>query len=138
MIMKNPAIPIKQWLVTQLAAYTYVDVYDAMVPANEPAEYITITGRTSGQEQGKEGYINMVSVNIDITTKSSNFGFKRAEQIADAVMGAVNSDTVVVLPVGWDCKNVVLASVTNLEDLDPFDNTFRVILRYEFIISQTQ
>jgi len=25
-----------------------------------------------------------------------------------------------------------------LEDLDPFDNTFRVILRYEFIISQTQ
>jgi hypothetical protein len=44
---------------------------------------------------------------------------------------------VVTLPVGWDCKNVVCESINNLEDLDPFENTFRVIIRYTFVITQT-
>ena len=137
MIMKNPAIEIKKWLYARLQAYSYVDVYDAMVPDDANGEYIVITSRTANQMEGKDCFQFEVSANVDIVTKGSNFGFKRAEQIAELVMGGINSDTIVTLPVGWDCKNVVCESVNNLEDLDPLDNTFRVIIRYTFVITQT-
>lgn len=137
MIMKNPAIEIKKWLYAQLQAYSYVDVYDAMVPDDANGEYIVITSRTANQMEGKDCFQFEVSANVDIVTKSSNFGFKRSEQIAELVMAGINSDTIVTLPTGWDCKNVVCESVNNLEDLDPFDNTFRVIIRYTFVITQT-
>lgn len=138
MIMKNPAIEIKKWLVARLAAYTYIDVYDGMAPANTTAtEYINISARTAEQQEGKGCYVSEVSATLDITTKTDNFGFKRAEQIAENVMAGINSDTDIILPTGWDCKRCILESINNLEDLDPFDNTFRVILRYTFIITQT-
>ena len=137
MIMKNPAIEIKKWLISQLQAYAYIDVYDAMTPTDANGEYIVISSRTANQGEGKDCFQFEVSANVDIVTKGSNFGFKRAEQIAELVMGGINSDTIVSLPFGWDCKNVVCESVNNLEDLDPSDNTFRVIIRYTFVISQT-
>ena len=139
MIMKNPAIEIKKWLIARLAAYAYIDVYDGMFPQNVEVdnEYIVLTSRTANQGEGKGCFQSEVSVNIDIVTRSNSFGYKRAEIIAENVMAGVNSDTNVILPTGWDCKNVVLESINNLEDLDPFDNTFRVILRYTFIITQT-
>lgn len=138
MIMKNPAIEIKKWLVSRLQAYSYIDVYDAMVPDDADGEYIVISARTASPIDNKTGYSHEVSANIDIVTKGNGFGFKRAEQIAELVMGGINSDTIVTLPAGWDCKNVVMASINNLEDLDPFGNTFRVIIRYTFVITQTQ
>ena len=137
MIMKNPAIEIKKWLIARLQAYAYIDVYDAMKPTDANGEYIVITSRTANQGEGKDCFQFEVSANVDIVTKSSNYGFKRAEQRAELVMGGINSDTIVSLPVGLDCKNVVCESVNNLEDLDPSDNTFRVIIRYTFVISQT-
>ena len=54
MIMKNPAIEIKKWLYAQLQAYSYVDVYDAMVPDDANGEYIVITSRTANQMEGKD------------------------------------------------------------------------------------
>ena len=135
--MKNPAIEIKKWLYNRLQAFSYVDVYDAMVPLDSNGEYIVITARTANQGEGKDCFQFEVSANVDIVTKGNNFGFKRAEQIAEYVMGGINSDTVVTLPTGWDCKNVVCESINNLEDLDPSDNTFRVIIRYTFVITQT-
>ena len=137
MIMKNPAIEIKKWLIARLQAYAYIDVYDAMTPTDANGEYIVITSRTANQGDGKDCFQFEVSANVDIVTRGSNFGFKRAEQIAELVMGGINSDTIVSLPVGWDCKNVVCESVNNLPDLDPSDNTFRVIIRYTFVITQT-
>ena len=137
MIMKNPAIEIKKWLVSQIQAYAYIDVYDAMVPDDANGEYIVISSRTAGQIENKTGYSHDVSATLDIVTKTSSFGFKRAEQIAELVMAGINSDTIVTLPAGWDCKNVVMESVNNLEDLDPSENTFRVIIRYTFVITQT-
>ena len=137
MIMKNPAIEIKKWLIARLQAYAYIDVYDAMTPTDANGEYIVITSRTANQGEGKDCFQFEVSANVDIVTKGSNFGFKRSEQIAELVMGGINSDTIVSLPVGWDCKNVVCGSVNNLPDLDPSDNTFRVIIRYTFVITQT-
>jgi hypothetical protein len=137
MIMKNPAIEIKKWLVARLQAYAYIDVYDGMTPTDVDGEYIVITSRTANQGEGKDCFQFEVSANVDIVTKGSNFGFKRAEQIAELVVGGINSDTVVTLPNGWDCKNVVCESINNLEDLDPSENTFRVIIRYTFVITQT-
>lgn len=135
--MKNPAIEIKKWLIARLQAYAYIDVYDAMTPTDADGEYIVITSRTANQGEGKDCFQFEVSANVDIVTKGSNFGFKRAEQIAELVMGGINSDTIVSLNVGWDCKNVVCESINNLEGLDPSENTFRVIIRYTFVISQT-
>ena len=135
--MKNPAIEIKKWLIAQIQAYAYIDVYDAMTPTDANGEYIVITSRTANQGEGKDCFQFEVSANVDIVTRGSNFGFKRAEQIAELVMGGINSDTIVLLPVGWDCKNVVCESVNNLEDLDPSEKTFRVMIRYTFVITQT-
>jgi len=137
MIMKNPAIEIKKWLISQLQAYSYIDVYDAMVPDIVANEYIVVTARTASPVDNKTGYTHEISANVDIVTKTDSFGFKRGEQLADMIMAGINSDTNVVLPAGWDCKNVVVASINNLEDLDPFGNTFRVIIRYTFVITQT-
>jgi hypothetical protein len=137
MIMKNPAIEIKKWLISRLFAYTYIDVYDAMTPTDANGEYIVVSSRTANQGEGKDCFQFEVSATLDVVTKGSNFGFKRAEQIAENIMGGINSDTIVVLPTGWDCKNVVCESINNLEDLDPSENTFRVIIRYTFVITQT-
>lgn len=137
MILKNPSIEIKKWLYSRLVAYSYLDVYDGMVPEITANEYIVINSRTASQSEAKAMYQFEVTANIEVCVKSDNFGYKRAEQIAELIMGGINSDTDVILPAGWDCKNVVLESVNNLEDLDPFNNTFRVILRYSFIITQT-
>lgn len=137
MIMKNPAIEIKKWLISRLFAYTYIDVYDAMTPTDANGEYIVVSSRTANQGEGKDCFQFEVSANVDIVTKGSSFGFKRAEQIAENIVGGINSDTIVTLPTGWDCKNVVCESINNLEDLDPSENTFRVIIRYTFVITQT-
>ena len=115
-----------------------VRVPDLMVFSEELAEVIKDAARSLIlMDMPHPLLVIEVSANVDIVTKSSNFGFKRAEQIAELVMGGINSDTIVTLPTGWDCKNVVCESVNNLEDLDPFDNTFRVIIRYTFVITQT-
>ena len=137
MIMKNPAIEIKKWLINRLFAYTYIDVYDAMTPTDANGEYIVVSSRTANQGEGKDCFQFEVSANVDVVTKGSSFGFKRAEQIAENIVAGINSDTIVTLPTGWDCKNVVCESINNLEDLDPSENTFRVIIRYTFVITQT-
>jgi hypothetical protein len=137
MIMKNPVIEIKKWLISRLFAYTYIDVYDAMTPTDANGEYIVVSSRTANQGEGKDCFQFEVSANVDVVVKGSSFGFKRAEQISENIVGGINSDTIVTLPTGWDCKNVVCESINNLEDLDPSENTFRVIIRYTFVISQT-
>jgi hypothetical protein len=95
-----------------------------------------MTGRTSSQEQGKEGYTNSISITVDIITKNANFGYKRAEAISDLVLTAINSDTNITLANGFTASSLSVESVRNLDGLNPLDNVFRVLITYNIIITQ--
>ena len=133
--MLNPNIEIKKWFITNLSTIG-VPVYDGFAPDNAPNEYIIMTGRTSGQEQGKSGYTNSCAITLDIVTKSANFGYKRSEEISNLVLTAINSDTKITLPSGWNSTALYVESVRNLDGLNPLDNVFRTIIIYNFTITQ--
>lgn len=90
----------------------------------------------STQEKGKAGYTNGVSITVDIVTKNANFGYKRAETISDLVLTAINSDTNITLSNGFYASSVVVASIRNLDGLNPLDNVFRTLITYNIIITQ--
>jgi len=134
--MLNPNIEIKKWFYTNLASATSLVVYDGFAPEGAGNEYIVLTGRTSTQEQGKEGYTNSISITVDIITKNANFGYKRAETISDLVLTAINSDTNITLANGFTASSLSVESVRNLDGLNPLDNVFRVLITYNIIITQ--
>ena len=134
--MLNPNIEIKKWFYTHLGSSTGLPVYDGIAPDNAPNEYIIMDGRTSTQEKGKAGYTNGVSITVDIVTKNANFGYKRAETISDLVLTAINSDTDITLSNGFYASSVVVASIRNLDGLNPLDNVFRTLITYNIIITQ--
>jgi len=112
--MLNPNIEIKKWFYTNLTSASGLTVYDGIAPEGASDEYIVMTGRTSTQEQGKSGYTNGVSIDVDIVTKNANFGYKRAETIS----------------------SLSVASIRNLDGLNPTENVFRTIITYNIIITQ--
>ena len=134
--MLNPNIEIKKWFYTNLASATALVVYDGFAPEGAGNEYIVLTGRTSSQDQGKEGYTNSISITVDIITKNANFGYKRAETISDLVLTAINSDTNITLANGFTASSLSVESVRNLDGLNPLDNVFRVLITYNIIITQ--
>ena len=134
--MLNPNIEIKKWFVTNLTSATSLVVYDGFAPEGAGEEYIVLTGRTSTQDQGKEGYTNTISIVVDIITKNANFGYKRAETISDLVLTAINSDTNITLANGFTASSLSVESVRNLDGLNPLDNVFRVLITYNIIITQ--
>ena len=134
--MLNPNIEIKKWFYTNLASATALVVYDGFAPEGAGNEYIVLTGRTSTQDQGKEGYTNSISITVDIITKNANFGYKRAETISDLVLTAINSDTNITLANGFTASSLSVESVRNLDGLNPLDNVFRVLITYNIIITQ--
>lgn len=134
--MLNPNIEIKKWFYTNLASATSLVVYDGFAPEGAGNEYIVLTGRTSTQDQGKEGYTNSISITVDIITKNANFGYKRAETISDLVLTAINSDTNITLANGFTASSLSVESVRNLDGLNPLDNVFRVLITYNIIITQ--
>ena len=134
--MLNPNIEIKKWFFTNLTSATSLVVYDGFAPEGAGNEYIVLTGRTSTQDQGKEGYTNTISITVDIITKNANFGYKRAETISDLVLTAINSDTNITLANGFTASSLSVESVRNLDGLNPLDNVFRVLITYNIIITQ--
>jgi hypothetical protein len=134
--MLNPNIEIKKWFYTELSSVTGLGVYDGFAPDNIGNEYIIMTGRTSSQEQGKAGYTNSITIIVDIVTKNANFGYKRAEEISDLVLAAINSDTTITLSNGFTSSALSIESVTNLDGLNPLDNVFRTLITYNLTITQ--
>ena len=134
--MLNPNIEIKKWFYSHLVSATGLSVYDGFAPDNAGDEYIILDGRTSSQEQGKAGYTNSISIIVDIVTKNANFGYKRAETISDLVLTAINSQTTITLSNGFYASSVYVASVRNLDGLNPLDNVFRTLITYNIIITQ--
>ena len=134
--MLNPNIEIKKWFFTNLTSATALVVYDGFAPEGAGNEYIVLTGRTSSQDQGKEGYTNSITITVDIITKNANFGYKRAETISDLVLTAINSDTNITLANGFTASSLSVESVRNLDGLNPLDNVFRVLITYNIIITQ--
>ena len=133
--MLNPNIEIKKWFYTNLVSATSLSVYDGMAPENQLTEYIILDSRTSNQEQGKNGYTNSMTVSVDIVTKNANFGYKRSEDISNLVLTAINSNTKITLPTGWQSTSLY-ASIRNLDGLNPIDNVFRTIITYNLTITQ--
>jgi hypothetical protein len=134
--MLNPNIEIKKWFYTNLTSATSLVVYDGIAPTGAGEEYIVMTGRTSSQEQGKSGYTNGITIDVDIVTKNANFGYKRAEEISNLVLTAINSDTNITLANGFYSSTLVVASIRNLDGINPIDNVFRTIITYNIIITQ--
>jgi len=134
--MLNPNVEIKKWFISTIATATGIGVYDGMAPVNAGNEYIILNGRTSNQVQGKTGYTNTNIIVVDIVTKSANFGFKRSETISNLILGAINSDTIITLPTGWNATQLFVDSVINLDALNPLDNVFRTLITYKLIITQ--
>ena len=134
--MLNPNIEIKKWFYTTISSATSLDVYDGIAPDDAPKEYIVLDGRTSTQDQGKSGYTNSISIDVDIVTKNANFGYKRAEEISNLVLTAINSDTNITLANGFYSSTLFVDSIRNLDGLNPLDNIFRTIITYNIIITQ--
>ena len=134
--MLNPNIEIKKWFYTNLTSATGLVVYDGMAPDNAGNEYIIMDGRTSTQDQGKSGYTNSISIDVDIVTKNANFGYKRAEEISNLVLTAINSDTDITLANGFYSSTLYVQSIRNLDGLNPLDNVFRTIITYNITITQ--
>jgi hypothetical protein len=134
--MLNPNIEIKKWFYTNLTSASGLTVYDGIAPEGAGDEYIVMSGRTSTQEQGKSGYTNGVTIDVDIVTKNANFGYKRAETISNLVLTAINSDTNITLANGFYSSTLFVASIRNLDGINPLDNIFRTIITYNIIITQ--
>jgi hypothetical protein len=134
--MLNPNIEIKKWFYTNLTSATSLVVYDGFAPEGAGNEYIVLTGRTSTQDQGKEGYTNTITIIVDIITKNANFGYKRAETISNLVLEDINSDTTITLSNGFSASSLSVESIRNLDGLNPLDNVFRVLITYNIIITQ--
>ena len=134
--MLNPNVPIKKWFYTALTNATGLGVYDGLSPEISAKEYLLFSSRTSSQQQGKSGYTNTMTFQINIVTKNANFGFKRAETISNMILNAINSDTQITLPTGWTASSLSVAGIRNLSALNPLDNVFRTLITYNLTITQ--
>jgi len=134
--MYNPNINIKKWFYTTLTSATGLGVYDGIAPTTAGNEYLILTGRSSSQVQGKNGYTNTLVFIVDIVTKNANFGFKRAEEISNLILNAINSDTTITLQAGWKASSLSVAGIRNLQALNPLDNVFRTLITYNLTITQ--
>jgi hypothetical protein len=124
--MYNPNVDIKKWFYTNLVSATGLGVYDGIAPDTAGNKYLILTGRTSSQVQG------------NIVTKNANFGFKDSEAISNQILAAINSDTHITLPTGWNASSLSVAGIRNIQALNPLDNVFRTLLTYNLTITQTQ
>jgi hypothetical protein len=134
--MLNPNIEIKKWFITHIASLTGLQVFDGFAPNLNLNEYIILDGRTSSQEQGKNGYTNTNSIIVDIVTKNANFGYKRSEEISNLILAGINSDTKITLPTGWTSTSLYVNGIRNLDGLNPLDNVFRTLITYNLTITQ--
>jgi hypothetical protein len=118
-------------------SYSSVKIYDGMVPPNATSDqiYIVLGERLSNQTSNKTMNQFDASLLVDIVSKSNNFGFASSDDVAQQVMQIINSsanpDT---MP---DFQIVTTRTTThNLSGLNPMDNVFRTLIRFEHKILQ--
>ena len=108
-----------------------------MVPPNETSDqiYIVLGERLSNQTSNKTMNQFDASLLVDVVSKSNNFGFASSDDVAQQVMQIINSsanpDT---MP---DFQIVTTRTSThNLSGVNPMDNVFRTLIRFEHKILQ--
>lgn len=112
-------------------------VYDGTVPSDAGSIYVVISGLEQRDLDGKQNFNSQVNISLDIVTKTANFGYKTAEEIASLILASINADHDPDLSAyGLQCYSTELVGNTNLDSLIPTDNVYRVILRYQHLISQ--
>jgi hypothetical protein len=108
-----------------------------MVPPNATSDqiYIVLGERLSNQTSNKTMNQFDASLLVDIVSKSNNFGFSSSEDVAQQVMQIINSSANPnTMP---DFQIVTTRTSTfNLSGLNPMDNVFRTLIRFEHKILQ--
>ncbi len=122
--MLNPNIEIKKWFYTNLTSATSLVVYDGFAPEGAGNEYIVMTGRTSTQDQGKNGYTNSISIVVDIITKNvsyinTNYPYKDNVYLFSVVYINGEKQTLgtdyVLEPNASNAIQIVFSSILNIE-----------------------
>ncbi len=118
-------------------SYSSVKIYDGMVPPNATSEqiYIVLGERLSNQTSNKTMNQFDASLLVDVVSKSNNFGFASSEDVAQQVMQIISSSA---NPNTMPDFQVVTTrtSTFNLSGLNPMDNVFRTLIRFEHKILQ--
>lgn len=118
-------------------SYSAVMVYNGGVPPNATSQdiYVVLSERLISQTPNKCAGQFTVTLLVDIVAKSSNFGYKDTDNIANQILGIINTFQ------NPDCTpdfQIVSTSVTsyNQSGLRLTDNVFRTLLRFEHNVLQ--
>lgn len=134
--MKNPFYYIIPKYYQKLDTIPGVTVYDGMAPSTASGTYIIIGDRQSNQLDDKSGFLSDLSVTIDCVVKGQGFGFKDSEELANSVLGLINSDAPFDDSPDFQVSCTRMESINNLSGLNPTDNIFRTIIRFSHKVSQ--
>lgn len=120
-------------------SYTSVKIYDGIVPPDATAQpiYIVLGERLSNQTANKTMSQFDASLLIDIVAKTGSFGFKDSEDIASQILGLINQNA------NPNCSPDFQVATTrvstfNLSGINPTDNIFRTLIRFEHKVLQQQ
>lgn len=130
-------IPEYYDILSNINFYSFsLNVYDGIAPSSETGSYILIGDRTSNQSDGKNSFNFTAQVLIDIVIKDGGSGFERNDIALNKVLEAINSN--VIMDVGPDFQVITtqLLSVNNLAGLNPTEETYRTLVRFEHKIMQ--
>ena len=120
-------------------SYSSVKIYDGIVPPTATSEpiYIVLGERLSNQTANKTMSQFDASLLIDIVAKTGSFGFKDSEDIASQILGLINQNA------NPNCSPDFQVATTrvstfNLSGINPTDNIFRTLIRFEHKVLQQQ
>lgn len=116
--------------------YFQLPVYDGIAPSSATGSYILIGDRNTNQDQGKNNFNFDVQILIDVVIKDGSSGFANNDIATNKILEAINSN--VPMDIGADFQVVTtrLLSINNLSGLNPTEETFRTLIRFEHKISQ--
>ena len=120
-------------------SYSSVKIYDGIVPPDATAQpiYIVLGERLSNQTANKTMSQFDASLLIDVVAKTGSFGFKDSEDIASQILGLINQNA------NPNCSPDFQVATTrvstfNLSGINPTDNIFRTLIRFEHKVLQQQ
>jgi hypothetical protein len=118
-------------------SYSSVKVYDGIVPPNATSQpiYIVLSERFSNQTANKTMSQFDASLLIDIVAKTSGFGYKDTEDIANQILALINQNA---NPNTMPDFQVATTRVNtfNLQGINQTDNIFRTFIRFEHKVLQ--
>ena len=131
----NPIIALRKGYFDALEGNITVDmitipIYDGVNP-NEESMYIVLAERSATQEDNKCGFDYSCTMLVDCIVKSTNFGYYKSDDIAEQVLGFINSNSLLDLTAyGFEMVSTELTDTNNLTSLNPEDGVFRTLLRF--------